>query len=961
MKTPPHCKRFILSGCLVLAWAFTLSMKAAEVTMPDKVVSILEQNCLRCHNPNIAKGELALDTLANAQHGGKKGTALVPGSPKESSLLERVLSGDMPEDADPLPPEQAEVLKKWIEEGAAWPEKVVLREPAAADKSWWAYQPLKESVPQAHPNAPAAWQKSAIDRFIYEGLAEAGLEPNPPVDRRDLIRRVTYDLIGLPPTPEEVDAFVNDPDPKAWERLVDRLLASPHYGERWGRHWLDVVRFGESKGFERNVIVNNIWPFRDYVIDSINADKPFNQFIIEHLAGDVVGKGDPEIEVGTAFLVAGPYDDVGNQDPKQKKIIRANTLDDTITATGSAFLGLTVNCAKCHDHKFDPIAQEDYYHLRAAFEGVEQGERVLAAPEEVAAYKAATDPLKAEEAALKAEIAKIEKAIVDRAAQDEARYLTKVTRPKVDRTGTVDEFAPVKAKIVRLTALTNDLDPNSRSFRMDEFEVWTAEDEPRNVALASNGGVAEAEVVGRAVEDTAENADNAYGAKLVNDGKFGKRWFGSKSLTLHLAKPERINKVVFSSDRPAELPTHGKMVFVGEYILEVSEDGKTWTQVAQSWDRKPINDRFLKERYLRFATSDEERAQLAELRKQVDIVGGKLRKIAPLERVWAGKFVQPKEATFLAIGGDPNKPAEAVVPASLSTLEERVPSYQLAGDASEATRRYELAKWLVHEDNPLTPRVLANRVWHYHFGTGIVNTPSDFGYMGGKPSHPKLLDYLALRLKAYGWRWKPLHREILLSQAYQQAATYRDSAAAVDSDSRLLWRFPPRRLSAEEIRDTMLMVAGKLDTTMGGPGFRLYQFTQDNVCTYHPLDEHGPETWRRAVYHQNPRAAKMDLLTEFDCPDPAFATPRRASTITPLQALTLMNHSFTVDMAGYFAERLKAESSDPARQVRRGFEIAYGRTPTPVESAAAQDLLSQHGLLAFARALFNSNELIFLN
>jgi len=933
----------------------------AESTIPPQVVSILEQNCLRCHNPNISKGELALESLASALKGGEKGAAIVPGDAAASSLIDRVESGDMPEDGDPLPKEQVQVLRDWIDQGATWPETVVLHEPAAADKSWWAYQPLEKAVPPPHAKAPENWKEGAIDRFIFQGLAEEGLKPNPPADRRDLIRRVTYDLTGLPPTPEEVEAFVKDKDPKAWEKLIDRLLASPHYGERWGRHWLDVVRFGESRGFERNLITNNIWPFRDYVIRSINEDKPFDRFMMEHLAGDVIGKGNPEVEVGTAFLVAGPYDDVGNKDAMQAAIIRANMLDDMITATGTAFLGLSVNCAKCHDHKFDPIAQKDYYRLRAAFEGVEQGQRVLATEEERSAHADAVRPLKKEKDELEAQIREIEKTIMNRAKNDPDKYLPKVTRPKMDRTGTVDEFEPVTAKAVRLIALSGDRSPTSLQYRIDEFEVWTAEDEPRNVALATNGGKASASATGRAVEDTAENSDNAYGAMLVNDGKFGKRWFGASALTLTFAQPERIGKIIYSSDRPAELPTHGKMIFVGEYRMEYSPDGETWKPLTDSWDRKPINDNFLRERYLRFATSEAEAKELASLRKEVSRVNSELAKIKPLEQVWVGNFKQPKKATHLAIGGDPNKPAEAVVPASLSTLEETVPDYQLPGDSKEAERRHALAEWLVHEDNPLTPRVLANRVWHYHFGTGIVNTPSDFGYMGGAPSHPELLDYLALQLKAHGWRLKPLHREILLSQTYQQAATYREEAAAVDSDARLLWRFPPRRLSAEEIRDTMLMVAGQMDFTMGGPGFRLYRFTQDNVCTYIPLDEHGPETYRRAVYHQNPRAAKMDLLTEFDCPDPAFATPRRASTVTPLQALTLMNHSFTLDMAQDFADRLEAESSDAAGQVRHAFEIAFGREPTPVEAAAAEELVQGQGLLAFTRALFNSNELIFLN
>ncbi|MDB4663068.1 DUF1549 domain-containing protein, partial [Verrucomicrobiales bacterium] len=309
------------------------------MTFPHE--SVLEKKCLGCHNANLTKGDVNLDNAASVL---KK--HLVPGKALQSDIYlvatpeEPGEKPEMPDEGEPLTDAEAEMLRKWIDEGANWPDGLVLKEASKADKTWWAYQKLTKP------------KLDSIDAFIDEKLAEKGLMRNLKANRRDLLRRVTYDLTGLPPTIEEMSAFEKDTDPKAWEKVIDRLLASPRYGERWGRHWLDVVRFGESRGYERNVIIDNIWPFRDYVINSINDDKPFNQFITEHLAGDVVGKGNPNIEVATAFLVAGPYDDVGNQDAAQKNIIRANTLDGMITATGSAFLGLTVNCAKCHDHKF---------------------------------------------------------------------------------------------------------------------------------------------------------------------------------------------------------------------------------------------------------------------------------------------------------------------------------------------------------------------------------------------------------------------------------------------------------------------------------------------------------------------------------------------------------------------------------------------------------------------------------
>jgi hypothetical protein len=313
------------------------------------------------------------------------------------------------------------------------------------------------------------------------------------------------------------------------------------------------------------------------------------------------------------------------------------------------------------------------------------------------------------------------------------------------------------------------------------------------------------------------------------------------------------------------------------------------------------------------------------------------------------------------LGGSPQRKGQSVVPASLTTLERTTGRYQLDSSAPEQERRRRLADWIVADDNPLTPRVLVNRLWHYHFGTGIVNTPSDFGFLGGKPSHPELLDHLAIQLKANDWRLKPVHRQIMLSQTYRQASDYRAATAKIDRDSRLLWRFPPRRLSGEEIRDSTLAVAGVLDKTMGGPGFRLFRYVQDNVATYHPLDKHGPDTYRRAVYHHNARAMQIDLMSEFDTPDCAFSTPSRSVTTTPLQALTLMNHSFTFDMAKALANRIHSESSDTAGQIERAFLLAFCRTPDDQELAAAIALVGEHSLETFCRALLNANEFIHVD
>ena len=734
------------------------------------VAPIIERHCIRCHQPANRKTELSLATSADLA----ANEYVIPGRPDDSYLLQVITAtGEqpplMPKDGAPLTGEEVAVLRTWIAEGAQWPEDVAIREKSKADRTWWAFQPL--SVTEAPSEGiPGEWKLNPIDRYVYARLAADKLRPSPRADRQTLARRVTYDLTGLSPTPEQTDAFVRDGSPDAYERFVDRLLASRLYGEHWGRHWLDVTRFGESTGYEVNHVIDNAWPFRDYVIRSLNEDKPFDRFVIEHLAGDALGRGDPAVEVGLTFLVCGPVDIVGNADAAQAAQIRADTVDEMVRATGEAFLGLTIGCARCHDHKFDPISQQDYYRLSATFAGVYHDDRLVA--------------------------------------------------------------------------------PDS--------ELRTRE------------------------------------------------------------------------QKRAKLETRKKQVVEEKSAIEKSPG---------------------------------EHKRLAELDRQLAGVDQQIAELPSFPLLRVGRFEQPTGPQHLFTGGDAGRKGEQVVPASIETLAKVTEPYNLPSEAPEQQRRLTLARWIVASDNPLTPRVLVNRLWHYHFGKGIVATTSDFGYMGEKPTHPELLDWLAKRLIDRGWKLKPLHKLIVMSETYQQASTYRDDAARLDADARLLWRFPPRRLAAEEIRDTILQLAGQLDEHEGGPGFRLYHYTRDNVATYTPLESFGTETYRRSVYHQNARASFIDVLTDFDAPDCAYSVSRRTATTTPAQALALMNHSFTMDMAESMAARLAKETSpaDVAKQVERAFALAYGRKPISEEQAAAVTLIEKHGLRAFCRAVLNSSELIFVN
>ena len=919
----------------------------------QKVRPVLVEHCYSCHSAGAKKlkGNLFLDTRAGWMKGGDSGEpTILPGKPEESLLMRSIRHQEpdleMPPKKPKLPDAVIADLAAWIRMGAPDPREGKA-EVKRADKSWWSLQ----------PNPTDLNTSGGIDDFIEAGLKAKGLAFNPPADPRTLIRRMTYDLHGLPPTPEEVENFVKDSQngTGAVKELVDRLLASPRYGEQWGRHWLDVVRFGESNGFERNFIIDDLWPFRDYVIRSINEDKPFDRFIIEHLAGDVIGRDDPQVEVGSAFLVAGPYDDVGNQDVVAQKNIRAATIDDMITATGGAFLGLTLNCARCHNHKFDPIPAEDYYRVRAAFEGVVHGRRVVATKAQREAFETAMKPLNAELAALTRERAALDNTVDERARAELARQ--KPFRPKVDPHGTDESFAAVEARHLRFVIHRLSSDMAARAARsggkLTEFRVWSPNG--RNVALASNGTKAEG-----AKSAVAEDFPEAYGPQYCIDGATGEAWFiGSPAvLTLTFAKPEKVERITFVNARGDRDTDESKVrgATPVEYEVQVSMDGMNWKTVATDEGREPWSPAHgIAKARSRVITPDET-ARLAGLEKRIADVNARIARVPKLPQIWAGNFVQPKEKTFLHRGGDPMKPGAEVVPASLSILDGTVKPYQLASDTTEGQRRLQLARWLVARENPLTPRVLANRVWHYHFGTGIVDTPSDFGFLGGKPSHPELLDYLAARLVANGWRLKDLHREILLSKTYQQSAAWREDGSKADGNSRLLWRFPPRRLAAEEIRDTLLAVAGRLQLEpMGGPGFRLYKVMQNNVSTYSPLDRHGQETWRRSVYHQNARASVVDVLTDFDFPDVAFAAPKRASTTSPLQALTLMNHGFTLDMAAALAARI--QGGDP---VGSAYAWLFQRAPSITERQASEAFIATHGAEAFARAMLNANELFHL-
>ena len=878
---------------------------------------ILTRRCLSCHNSTTKMGRLSLASRSDAER------------VLSARMFERIDQGEMPPGGG-LPSDERDELKSWLKAGAPWEGTLAIRPRAGSD--WWSLQPIQS-------------RGSSIDQHIETALQAKGLKISPPADRATLIRRVTFDLIGLPPTPAEIQTFLADSSKHAYEKLIDRLLASPSYGERWGRHWLDVIRYGESHGYEQNHVRPNAWPFRDYVINAFNRDLPFNRFIQEQLAGDVLAPGDAAIHVATGFLVAGPHDTVGNSNLAATRQQRADDLDDIVNATASAFLGLTVNCARCHDHKFDPILQADYYRVAAVFAGVNHAERSNASAAARAAREQQAAPLEEQIKAGKQRLDLLSTQALSNRSAAEAVLRSRLRAP-VSPFGTEETLEPIETRYLRISA------PQGFPGGLDEIEVFSPDG--RNLTLASTITVSSTRI--------ADGNPGAYHARHLNDGAFDRRWFpegnGPAAITIELSATTLISKVGWSTDRARAFQGKFQQNTLSNYEVAASLDGLIWTTLATSENRLPPRPQELDRLIALEALPPDARAEFLSIEQTLKTLEASLKKVPALPLVYAGILKQPTEPVYLLKGGNVMLRGEPIAPASLSTLRDGPLAFNLSLDSPEQERRLKFAQWISDDANPLTPRVVANRLWHYHFGRGIVATPSDFGYNGERPTHPELLDYLAQRLITNGWHLKPLHREILLSAAYRQSSAPNAAAAKIDADSRLLWRFPPQRLEAEALRDSMLSVAGVLDPQAGGPSFRLYNYTVDNVATYFPLDKFGPETYRRSVYAESARSIRNELLSVFDCPDSSLPEPRRVSTTSPLQALSLLNHSFTIDMSEAFTRRLAA-TPEPQR-ITQAFLLAFGRPPEPAELTRSQTFILAHGMTAFARALFNANEFLYV-
>ncbi len=712
----------------------------------NRVRPILANHCIDCHGEKKQKGGLRLDSRAGWERGGDNGPAIVPGKSAESLFFKAVLHSDpdlkMPP-KEPLAPSDVEALAKWIDSGAADPRTAAVRpvvDPEQA-KRHWSFQPLAHTSPPPVHNP--AWCRNSIDQFILARLESAHLQPSPQADKATLLRRASFDLTGLPPSEDDLHAFLADDSPRAWEQVVDRLLASPQYGERWGRHWLDLARYADTCGFHNDLDRPHAWRYRDYVIDSFNADKPYQRFVAEQLAGDEVTDADELTLVATGFCRNGPSNDDNMGVDREQ--YRMDQLDDVVSTTANVFLGLTIGCARCHDHKTDPFSSADYYSLIAVFYGTEK------------------------------------------------RGVPKEPPPK---------------------------DPDKNS-------------DPEKAA-----------------------------------------------------KPQPINYHALVETKATVRPVH---------ILR----------------RGSVKN--------------------------------------------PGAIVDP------------------AVPAVLST-NHPLPLQPPQAGAKSSGRRIALAQWITSEHNPLTWRVLANRIWQHHFGSGLVATPSNFGFKGSSPTHPELLDFLAHQLLESGGRWKPLHRLILLSAAYQQESRARTDAFQTDPENRLLWRMPMRRLEAEAIRDAILSSAGTLNTRAGGPGIKprirpeLLTASQRNKWPQHA--EEGPELWRRSVYIYVKRQLLMPMLELFDAPTTTDSCPERIHSVLPTQALVLMNDEFVEDHAALLAQHAwESARGDFSTAIRILHERTLSKPPTAPRLAQSLAFLQTQtsaganpvdALADLAHVLFNSSEFLSL-
>jgi len=981
-------------------WLVTLTA-GAPPDFDREIAPLLARRCLSCHAGEGPKGGLDLTTRANALRGGDSGPALAVSDLPKSGLWQRVADDEMPP-KHPLPADEKASLHAWLTSGAKWSEtpvdplKYTSGERAGYD--WWSLQPLPADL---RPPSVAG-VNHPIDAFVMAKRAAIGLEPSPPADRAVWIRRLTYDLLGLPPSPEDVAAFVEDPAPDAAERLVDRLLASPLYGERWARHWLDVVRFGESNGYERDLPRPDAWHYRDWVIQSLNQDLGYDEFVRWQLAADSYSNDEFEASRALGFLVAGPHDTVVPVVDRMRQIMRQDELEDLIGTVGQTFLGMTINCARCHDHKFDPISAREYYQFVAAFAGVNHGDREITTPQKAQLVQTAKGRVERLTQALRDVEEPVKQALLREKHGDPAAVNAPAplaawdfTKDLRDHVGTLHGAWKGDGKRTEqgievgeaMYVVTPPL-PHDLTAKTLEARVRVSDLQQRGGGVMTlqtpDGGLFDSIVFGeqesqrwlagsngftrtQSFQGPSEAVDNEFTTITIvydadgtitgyrNGVPYGKPYRPGAAVTFAVGN----SQVVFGL---RHAPVGGNRSLKGTIAAaKLYDRALTAEEVVASASLSGV---FVSDAEIAARLNDEQRQQRHQLRNELNDAKKDLaeREKAAKQKIYTALSTQPPGPSFVLKRGNVTDRGPEVTAAGLSAIRALSPTFAQTSPL-EPQRRKSLAEWITDRRNPLFARVMANRLWHYHFGAGLVENPSDLGFNGGTPSHPELLEWLAAELVRSDYSLKHMHRLMVTSATYRQNSQHRTEAAKVDAHNRYLWRMNPRRLDAEMIRDTMLAVTGTLVLEVGGKGYSdVNSYFFKGTQFYDPIDPTGPQASRRTIYRAWARGGRNPLLDTFDCPDPSTTTPKRSQTTTPLQALSLMNHSFILRMADQFADRLQHDSkSDTPAAVRQAFAVAYSRMPTTEEITQCTVFVEKYGWPSFCRGLLNSSEFLYVD
>ncbi len=990
--------RFVILSCFLTI--LTRPAFAAEPDLATRAAALLRDRCVRCHGAKESNGGLRLDQAESVRRGGDSGPSVVQKKPAESLLLRRVVSMSddevMPPEGDRLTADEVRLLTEWITAGAEWPAQAV--ETAKAGSDWWAIQPLRRpAVPVAAIAGDANGRSNPIDAFITEALVQQGLQRSSSADRRTLMRRVALDLTGLLPTIEEIEAFERDPDPLAYERLVDRLLASPRYGERWARHWLDVVHFAETHGHDQDRPRDHAWPYRDYVIESLNVDKPYARFVEEQVAADALHPDDPTLVRALGFLSAGPWDESSLRDIREetidRQIGRYLDRDDIVTNVMSTFTSTTVHCARCHHHKFDPISQEDYFSLQAVFAGTEKGTRPFD-------LDAATRTRRAELAQLDADLKRNSFSLPEPLLEsmraweenqrahpatwltlsspavtsengatlrllDDGSCLVSGKSPEVDTYTVSAELPATPVTGLQLEVLPHESLAHQGPGRQDNGNLHLSE---IRVLFRAEGGETEQPV---SLRNPVADFDQAgWDITRALDGNVQSAWGIYPEVgKAHAAVFEVVNPPSSAGTWTIHLDQrHGGRHTIGRFRLSITTTRGAALQAAVTSstvaalskapaDRSPEESKELQRAFLQ----DYLRQEFAKLPESQKVFAGSGEFLADGGHRPLGK---PRPIQILQ-RGEITRPLREVGPGTLSAITALPARFSHDPETGEAGRRAALARWLVHKENPLTWRSIVNRVWHYHFGRGLVEMPSDFGEMGGRPSHPELLDWLAVEFRDGGGSLKSLHRQIVLSDTYRQETGHDERAAQIDAGNRFLWRMNRPRLDAEIVRDALLQLSGRLDLTMGGPSDRQFIMSPGVHVTpkvdYVSFDPDSKANRRRSIYRFLFRTLPDPLMETMDCPAGDQLAAVRTESVTALQAFALLNNPFVVRQCEHIAARIESEEPDVAGRVELVFRRILLRWPTAEERAEFQGFVERHGLANVCRLLLNSNEFLYVD